>query len=186
MKKLIVFLLFLGLMACDEGIVITVPASASFTFNMPSSAINADADNIYSGSRTVDIGNFFNEDAEQIESIKLDKLVYELSGYENTSGDLVLMDFTIQTNINGSVTDILNITGLVVENTGKVIAYEDGNPSSVMSAAQVASLEALMDNVEPFELIVRGDFTQDVDSDFTVGIEWDITASVAQDTGTGG
>lgn len=179
-------MLVLLVFACEEGVVITVPASSSYSFTMPSSAINADADNIFSGSQEVDITQFFNEDAEQIESIKLDKLVYEVSGYNNTSGDLVLMDLIIQTRVNGNTNDILVITGLVVENTGEVLAFEDGNPESALSAAQVASLESIMDNLQPFEMIVTGDFTQDIDDDFDVSISWDITASVSQDTGTGG
>lgn len=187
MKKVLsLALLFLVVMACEEGVVITVPASSSYAFTMPSSQINADPDNVYSGSQEVDITQFFNEDAEQIESIKLDKLVYEVSNYNNTSGNLVLMDLTIQTRINGNTTDILTIFGLVVENTGEVLAFEDGNPASALSAAQVASLESIMDNLQPFEMIVTGDFTDDIDGDFDVRIAWDITASVAQDTGTGG
>ena len=64
--------------------------------------------------------------------------------------------------------------------------FEDGNPASALSAAQVASLESIMDNLQPFEMIVTGDFTDDIDGDFDVNIAWDITASVAQDTGSGG
>lgn len=187
MKKVLsLVLLALMVFACEEGVVITVPASSSYSFTMPQSQINADPDNVFSGSQTVDITQFFNEDAEQIESIKLDKLVYEISGYNNTSGDLVLMDLTIQTRVNGNTNDILVISGLVVENTGEVLAFEDGNPSSALSAAQVASLESIMDNLQPFEMIVTGDFTQDIDSDFDVSISWDITASVAQPSTGGG
>jgi len=42
-----------------------------------------------------------------------------------------------------------------------------------------------MDNVEPFELIVTGDFTDDIDSDFKLDILWDLTISVSQETGAG-
>ncbi len=96
------------------------------------------------------------------------------------------MDLTIQTRLNGSTNHILIISGLVVENSGEVIAFEDGNPASSLSAAQVASLESIMDNVEPFELIVTGDFTDDIDSDFKLDISWDLTISVSQETGAGG
>ncbi|MFY0592840.1 hypothetical protein [Roseivirga sp.] len=186
MKKLSLLLVLLLFMACEDGIIITVPASSSYSFAMPSSQINADPDNLFSGSETVDITQFFDEDAQQIESIKLDKLVYEVSNYENTSGNLVLMDLTIQTKVNGNTNDILTIFGLVVENTGEIIAFEDGNPASALSAAQVASLESIMDNLEPFEMIVTGDFTDDIDGDFDISIAWDITASVAQPTSGGG
>lgn len=40
------------------------------------------------------------------------------------------MDLTIQTRLNGSTNHILIISGLVVENSGEVIAFEDGNPAS--------------------------------------------------------
>lgn len=184
MKKYFsLLLLMIFAMACEDGLVITVPASSSYSVNMPSSVINAEPDNLFSGSREVDISQFFTEDSEQIESIKLDRLIYEVSDYTNTSGDLVLMDLAIQTSLNGTTTDIMTIFGLVVENTGEVIAFEDGNPASALSAAQVASLESIMDNLEPFELIISADFTDDVDGDFTVKVAWDITASVSQDTG---
>ena len=187
MKKLLLLLLLAVMMSCEDGVVITVPASSSVSFTMPANQINADPDNNYSASQTVDIANFVNEDAEQIESIKLDRLVYEVSGYNNTSGDLVLMDLTISTKLGeNDPNDVLVITGLVVENTGEVLAFEDGNPSSALSAAQVASLESIMDNLQPFEMIIAGDFTQDIDGDFDVSIAWNLTVSVAQDTGDGG
>ncbi len=184
MKKCFsLMLLLVFALACEDGLIITVPASSSYSVNMPSSTINSSPDNLFEGSREVDITTFFTEDSEQIESIKLDKLIYEVSDYTNTSGNLVLMDLTIQTRLNGNTTDILVISGLVVENTGEVIAFEDGNPASALSAAQVASLESIMDNLQPFELIIKADFTDDVDGDFTVKVAWDITASVSQDTG---
>ena len=185
MKKLSIILLAIIVLACENGLVITIPASSSYSFNVDSSTVNSDPDNVASGSQQVDITQFFDENSEQIESIKLDKLVYEISNYNNTSGNLVLMDLTIQTRLNGNTNDILTIFGLVVENTGEVIAFEDGNPASALSAAQVASLESIMDNIEPFDLIVTTDFTDDIDSNMTVRIAWDITASVAQDTGGG-
>ncbi len=187
MKKVLsLVLLAFMVFACEEGVVITVPASSSYSFTMPQGQINSAPDNVFSGTQTIDITQFFNEDAEQIESIKLDKLVYEVSGYNNTSGDLVLMDLIIQTKVNGNTNDILTIFGLVVENTGEVIAFEDGNPASALSAAQVASLESIMDNLQPFEITVTGDFTQDVDDDLDISIGWDITASVAQPSTGGG
>lgn len=184
MKKYFSLLLLLVFaMACEDGLVITVPASSSYSVTMPSAAINAEPDNKFSGTREVDVSQFFTEDSEQIESIKLDKLIYEVSDYVNTSGNVVLMDLKIQTSINGTVTDILVVDGLLVENSGEVVAFEDGNPSSALSAAQVASLESIMDNLQPFDLIVSADFTDDVDGDFTVSVAWDITAAIAQDTG---
>ena len=68
----------------------------------------------------------------------------------------------------------------------RTLAFEDGNPNSALSAAQVASLESIMDNLQPFEMIVTGDFTQGIDSNFKVNIAWDITASVSQTTTGGG
>ena len=186
MKRLLPLLLLLFVFACEDGVVITVPASSSYTFSIPSSQVNADSDNFFSGSKEVDITQFFNEDSEQIESIKLDKLTYEVSGYNNTSGNLVLMDLTIQTKVNGTTTDVLTIFGLLVENTGEIIAFEDGNPASALSAAQVASLESIMDNLQPFDMIISADFTDDIDGDFDVSIAWDITASVAQPSTGGG
>lgn len=183
MKKLLPFILLLFVFACEDGINIVVPASSSVSFTLPKAEVNAANDNISSVTTSVDLTQFITEDAEQIESIKLDKFTYELSGYNNTSGGLVLMDLTIQTRLNGNTNDILTIFGLVVENTGKIIAFEDGNPESALSAAQVASLESIMDNLEPFELIVSGDFTDDIDSDFNLEIAWDISISVSQDTG---
>lgn len=180
----LIFILSLVLWSCEElgidPIKITVPAEASYSFDMPKVTINADDDNRATISETVDIANLIDENANQIESIKLDKMTYEVSGYDNTSGDVVLADIIIQTRANGNVTDILFLTGLVLENTGEIVAYEDGNPSSVLSAAQVASLELLMDNVEPFELLVTGDLTGAIDSDFTLSIAWDLSITVEQ------
>lgn len=184
MKKyfsLLVLLIFA--MACEDGVIITVPASSSYSVTMPSSVINSNADNFFSGSREVDITQFFSEDAEQIESIKLDKFTYEIADYTNTSGDVVMMDLAIQTRISGNTTEIMAVSGLVLANTGEVLAFEEGNPASLLNAAQVASLESIMDNLEPFELIVTANFSGDVDGDFTVKVAWDITASVSQDTG---
>lgn len=187
MKKFsIILLIVFALFSCENGLIIIVPASSSFDFTMPSAQINADPDNIVSVSQVVDVSTFFTEDSEQIESIKLDKMVYEVSNYNNTSGDLVLMDLLIQTELDGTTTDILVITGLVVENTGEILAFEDGNPNSALSAAQVASLESIMDNVAPFNLIVTADCTQAVDGDFDVRVAWDISASVAQPADDGG
>ena len=96
------------------------------------------------------------------------------------------MDLSIATRLNGTTTPILVISGLVVENTGIVLAFEDGNPESVLSAAQVASLESIMDNLTPFEMIVTGDFTDRIDSDFQVSMNWEVTVSVSQPSDDGG
>lgn len=88
--------------------------------------------------------------------------------------------------MNGTTNDILTIFGLIVENTGEIITLEGGNPASALSAAQVASLESIMDNLQPFEMIISADFTEDIDGDFDVSIAWDITASVAQPSTGGG
>lgn len=182
-KKLLLLLVPLLFWACDEGVTITIPASSSYSFTMSSAVANADPDNLLSITQEVDVTSFLDENGEQIESIKLDKMVYEVSGYNNTSGNLVLMDLKIQTRLNGNTTDILTIFGLVVENTGEIIAFEDGNPASALSAAQVASLESIMDNLTPFDMIVTADFTEDIDGDFDVKVAWDITASINQSTG---
>ena len=179
-------LLFLLDVACEEGVVIPVPAGDNINFIMSRSIVNSDPDNVLSAATTVDVTSFVNEDAEQIESIKLDKLTYEVSGYNNTSGNLVLMDLSIATRLNGTTTPILVISGLVVENTGTVLAFEDGNPSSALSAAQVASLESIMDNLTPFEMVVTGDFTDEIDDDFNVNLAWEVTVSVSQPTTGGG
>ena len=186
MKRLIALIILLTLIACDEGVLITVPASSSVSFTMAANIVNSDPDNVQSASSQIDVAGFVNEDSEQIESIKLDKLTYELSRYNDTSGDIVLVDLSIATRLNGTTTPILVISGLVVENTGIVLAFEDGNPESVLSAAQVASLESIMDNLTPFEMIVTGDFTDHIDSDFQVSMNWEVTVSVSQPSDDGG
>ena len=188
MRKVLPFIILLtAVFACEDGLLITSPASRDYTFTMPSGDINASATNAYSESREVDVTQFFSEESGTIESIKLDKLTYQVSGYNNTSGDVVLMDLLIETQLGtNDPNTVLNITGLVVENTGLVIAFEDGNPESALSAAQVASLESIMDNLQPFNLKVTATFTQDIDSDFDVNMAWNITASIAQDEGDGG
>lgn len=183
MKKLLfLFVLALSVFACEDGIVIKVPTSFTVDYTLPSSAVNSEPNNQFSASREVDLVDFVSEDSEAIQSIKLDKLVYEVSNYNNTSGNVVTMDLIIQTRIDGNTTDILNLTGLVVGNSGEVVAFEDGNPTSLLSAAQVASLEAIMDNLQPFEFVISADFTDDIDSDFDFSLSYDITLSVSQDT----
>lgn len=179
MKKLSLLLLVLLIAACDEGVVITVPVTSSISAVLPASVINAQADNLFEASEEVDISSLVNEESESIETIALDKLVYELSGYDNTSGNAVSIDLTIQTRIGTTITDILVLTDLLVGNTGVVVAYEEGVTGSLLSAAQVASLEAIMGNLTPFDFIVKADFTGNVDSDLTVGLTYDISISVA-------
>lgn len=179
MKKLSVLLLVLLIAACDEGLTIKIPASDSVSAVMPSSVINAEPNNLFEESKTVDLATLIDEDAQSIQSIKLDKLSYTVSGYDNTSSNGVMMDLTLQTRLGATITDILVVTGLVVANSGEIVAFEDGNPVSALNAAQVASLEAIMDNLQEFDFIIKADFTDDIDSDFTVEVSWDITASVS-------
>ena len=69
-KSLLLLALFFGLMACEDGgLIITVPASSSFDFTISRSVVNSDPDNVFSGSETVDITSFFNEDSEQIRAL---------------------------------------------------------------------------------------------------------------------
>ena len=187
MRKLLSLgFLFVLFLSCDEGVVITSPTSRTFEFVLTDNEVNSDPNNEVVRERLVDVNQFFTEEGGQIESVKLDELKYTISGYNNTSGDVVLMDLKMETRINnGDPNPILQLTGLVVENTGEVIAFEDGNPESVLSAAQVASLESIMDNLEPFDIIVTATFSQNIDSGLTVAITWGITASISQDT-TGG
>ena len=165
--------------SCEEDVTasISVPANFSVTFPVLAETVNADPDNLLSGSQTVDVANLVDADGNQIESIKIDKLTYELSGYNNTSGNFVLADITINTVVDGNDVPILAITGFIVENTGTLLLFEDGNPESALSAAQVASLESIMDNLTPFEIEISGDFTDDIDSNFNIGLAWEITAT---------
>ena len=84
MKKFIPFLALLLVFACDDGLIIQVPASSSVSFTLPSAVVNADDNNAASVTEVVDLANFVTEDAEQIESIKLDKFVYEVKDYSYT------------------------------------------------------------------------------------------------------
>ncbi len=136
MKKLLSLVLLATVMfACEEGVVITVPAGSSYAFDMNANAVNSAQNNQTTVSQTVDVTTLVDEDSEQIESIKLDKLTYELSGYNNTSGDVVLMDLTISTKLNDTENPIMSLSGLVVENTGVVLAFEDCYPSSSLRVA---------------------------------------------------
>ncbi|KYG71653.1 hypothetical protein EV198_2091 [Roseivirga ehrenbergii] len=183
MKKIYLLLIFLiTLSACDEGgILITVPSVGNYEFTINSDEANSSANNSYTAERLVDPSALFTEDSELIKNITLNQLTYEISGYSGTVGNDVLMSLSLSTELNGTTTEVLSVAGITLAN-GLFTAFESGNASSQLTAAQVASLEAIIDNQEPFNLIVTAGFDKDIESDFTVEVVWDITASISQNT----
>jgi hypothetical protein len=181
MKKNILFSLFLFLLfACDEGgLTIKVPATGSFDFAISSAEANSSPSNEFTGQRSVDPGVLVNENSESIKSISLTKFTYNITGYTGTTP--ALMNLSLSTKLNGVTTEVLAVSGVPLVN-GSVIAFEKGNANSQLSAAQVASLEAIIDNYVPFDLIVTAGFDGDIESDFNLQIVWDLIASVAQPT----
>ena len=181
MKKIaaIVVLLF-AVLACDEeGVLITVPSTGSYSFDVNASEANSNVNNSFTTSRTVDPSALFNEDSELIKNIVLNRLTYEIVGYTGTSANTVLMNLSLSTELNGVTTQVLSVDGITLAN-GLFTAYEESNASSQLSAAQIASLEAIIDNQEPFDLIVTAGFDNNIESNFTVEVVWDITASISQ------
>tara|TARA_R110001592_G_scaffold120727_1_gene325393 strand:+ start:2101 stop:2655 length:555 start_codon:yes stop_codon:yes gene_type:complete len=183
MKKIYLFLtLLIALTACDEGgILITVPSVGNYEFTISSTEANSSVNNSYTTGRMIDPSALFTEDSELIKNITLNQLTYEVSGYSGTVGNDVLMTLSLSTELNGTTTEVLSVSGIALTN-GLFTAFENGNASSQLSAAQVASLEAIIDNQESFDLIVTAGFDKNIESDFSVEIVWDITASIAQST----
>lgn len=179
MKRYILFsLLLFFCFACDEaGLTIEVPASGTFDFAINSATANASTNNEFTAQRNVDPTALVNEDSESIKSISLTKFTYEVSGY--TAGATpVLMNLSLSTKIDGVTTQVLSVANVSLIN-GIVTAYEDGNPTSQLTSAQVASLEAIIDNQQPFELIITAGFDGDIASDFNIQVKWDIVATVS-------
>ncbi|WP_339696197.1 hypothetical protein [uncultured Roseivirga sp.] len=183
MKKIYLLLvLLITLSACDEGgVLITVPSVGSYEFTILSADANGSANNSFTAERVVDPSALFTEDAELIKNITLNQLTYEVSDYSGTAGNDVLMNISLSTELNGTTTEILSISGISLTN-GLFTAFEHGNASSQLSAAQVASLEAIIDNQEPFNLIMTAGFDKNIESDFNIEVVWDITASISQST----
>lgn len=183
MKKIYLFFTFLiALSACDEGgVLITVPSVGNYEFTIKSADANGSTNNSYTAERMVDPSTLFTEDSELIKNITLNKLTYEISGYSGTVGNEVLMNISLSTVLNSTTTEVLSVSGVMLAN-GLFTAFENGNASSQLSAAQVASLEAIIDNQEPFNLIVTAGFDKDIESDFNIEVIWDITASISQST----
>lgn len=181
MKKNILFSLFLLLFyACEEGgLTIEVPATGSFDFTISSSVANSSPSNEFTNQRNIDPGALVNESAESIKSISLTKFTYNITGYTGTAP--VQMNLSLSTRLDGVTTELLLVTGVTLEN-GLVTAFERGNANSLLSAAQVASLEAIIDNQEPFELILTAGFDRDIESDFNLQVVWDLIASIKQPT----
>lgn len=181
MKKNILFSLFLLLFyACEEGgLTIEVPATGSFDFTINSSVANNSPNNEFTNQRNIDPGALVNESAESIKSISLTKFTYNITGY--TGAAPVQMNLTLSTRLDGVTTEVLLVSGVALQN-GLVTAFERGNANSLLSAAQVASLEAIIDNQEPFELILTAGFDRDIESDFNLQVVWDLIASVVQPT----
>lgn len=183
MKRIGLFLTMVLLaLACDEGgVLITVPATGSYSFSIKSSQANSNPNNSYTTQRSVDPSALFNQDANLIKSVALDLLTYEISGYTGTEGNERTMNFSLSTELDGVTTEILSVSDIALEN-GLFTAFQEGNTGSKLSAAQVASLEAIIDNQENFNLIVITGFDGDIESDFTMNVVWEVTASVSQDS----
>ncbi|MGW8122115.1 hypothetical protein ACV07N_05595 [Roseivirga echinicomitans] len=183
MKKIyFVLVLLFAFTACDEGgILISVPYTGSYQFDIKSNQANASASHSFTAERTIEPSALVTENSESIKNITLNKFNYEVVGYSGGAGNPVLMDLSLSTVIGGVTTEIMSATGVTLTN-GVFTAFEKGKTSSLISAAQVASLEAIIDNQEPFNLIVTTGFDNDIASDFSLKVIWDITASIAQST----
>jgi hypothetical protein len=181
MKNSILFSLLLVLFyACDEGgLTIEVPATGSFDFAISSVEANASPSNKFTNQSSIDPTAFVNESSESIKSISLTKFTYNTTGYKGTAP--VQMNLSLSTQLDGATNEVFSVSGVTLAN-GLVGAFERGNPTSMLSAAQVASLEAIIDNQTPFELIVTAGFDGNIESDFNLQVVWDLLASVAQPT----
>lgn len=185
-KKNLTLVLVLSfiLFSCDELgidslIEITVPASASYTFDMSAETINANTDNSASISRNVDIADLVDENADKIDRSKLKKMTFQVTGYNAASSDLSA-SFTIQTRKNGTLVNVVELGGIQVTNTNEVLLFQDGQATNLISEAVVLGLESLMDDLEPFDLIVTGALSGNAESDFKITVAWDLDITVAQ------
>jgi hypothetical protein len=179
MKKniLFTFLLF-GLFACDQGGLITqVPATGTFNFNVDSEAANASANRSLTNEGTIDPADLVNESAELSKSISLTKFTYGVSGYVVSSTVPVVMNLSVSTRIDGATHPLLSVSGMPLID-GVITAFEKDNEASVLTAAQVPSLEALMENQGVFDLIVTAGCDNNLESYFTIDIVWYLIASV--------
>ena len=164
--------------ACDEaGLIIQVPATGTFNFDIDSEVANASANRSLTNEVTIDPADLVNESAELIKSISLTKFTYGVSGYAASSAVPVLMNLSVSTRIEGATTVLLSVSGVPLIN-GVITAFEEDNEASVLTAAQVASLETLMENQGVFDLIVTAGFDNNLESDFTIDIVWDLIASI--------
>ncbi len=178
---LLLSIVSLALFGCGEaGVELDVTKGSTVTIQISRNLVNSDVDNFFSTTQTV---NFADDDFEEYigdaESVIIDKLTYQFKDYNNISGDLVLMDITLGTGSPNN--SILDVFGLVVENTGTVLAYETGNPESALSAAQIANLESLGNQILARQNITfnaSADFTDDIDSDFVIEFTFDVTLRV--------
>ncbi len=184
MKKIASLFLVMLLVACgDDALVITIPASSSFSYNVPASAVNASQTLEFSDEANIDPGQIFTETAEQIKSIALNKMTYDISGYQNDPAEIELVTIIIESRVSGAVNELARITDLPLLNVQDGLLFEEGNPTSILSATQVASLEATLDNFSAFDLILKVSLNKVIDSDFTIEISWNISAQVEQNTG---
>lgn len=181
MKKVVSLFLIVLLVACgDDALTITVPASSSYSYNVTASAVNASQALTFSDERNINPGQIFTETSEQIKSITLNKMTYSISEYQNDPAESELVTITIQSRVGGNVNDLAQVTDLTLDNIQEGLLFEEGNTASILSATQVASLEATLDNFDPFDLIVSISFSRAIDSNFTIQVAWDLTAAVEQ------
>jgi hypothetical protein len=173
-----VFAMCLILFSCDElgidPVELTVPASASYTFDMSAETINASSDKSASISQNVNIANLVDENADKIDKTKLKKMTFQVTGYTGGAS----ANFTIQTRKNGTLNTILTLADQPLQNTEETVLFQDGRPTNPLSASIVASLESLMDEMDPFELIVKGQLSDTAESDFKITIAWDLDITV--------
>ncbi|WP_323757044.1 hypothetical protein [Roseivirga sp.] len=183
MKKIYLFFtLLIALSACDEGgILITVPSVGNYQFAINSATANGSANNSYTTQQTVDPSALFTEDSDRVKNITLNNLKYQISGYSGTAGNDVLMNFSLSTVLDGNTTEVLSATGVSLAN-GLFTAFEKGQTSLKVSAAQAASIEAIIGNQESFDLIITASFDKGIESDFNIEVVLDITGSISEIT----
>ncbi|GHE66988.1 hypothetical protein [Roseivirga thermotolerans] len=182
MKKLFFASLILFLAACtEEGPTITEPASGSFQFNISRHTINNSATLEATVEKNVVPAQVFNRNGSQIRSIELVDLKATIQNYNNSGSAEERMTLILQTRIDDQLTEIGRLEELVLENKSGIVLFEEGNSKSVLSSAQVGSLEAILDNYEPFSFVLTTQLNKTVDSDFSVVLSLNVNLMVAHD-----
>lgn len=171
------------LMSCGEaGIETDISKITEFQFDILSNEVNSSPNGSYQLRERIDFAsNDFEEYINDAKTFEIKRMWVQLSEYDETNPVPYTVDLQVDVETQGKRRDFFSANNLPLENSDRVLLYQEGNPINILTSEQIGILEQIAQEVlaqRPVDFIFDADFISPLYSDFKLTFFFEMVARV--------